>query len=84
MFMPFKYDDSQAEETRHLKTLCQDGYMIRYSTRRKTPLFTAERMDGTVLKEKKVSACEELNYIIGVHELTTHMRCTSLLSMTNA
>ena len=33
------------------KTLCQDGYVILYSTRRKTPLFTAERLDGLALEE---------------------------------
>ena len=37
--LPFKYDDSKAENKQYLKDLCQDGYVIRYSTRRRTPLF---------------------------------------------
>ena len=78
LFMPFKYDDSLAdnENGKYLKTLCQDGYMNRYSTRRKTPLFTAERMDGSVLKALKESV---RNYIIGMRELTTHVRCGACL-----
>ena len=48
--MPFDYDDRAAvTNINNLKRLCQDGYVIRYSTERRTPLFTAERLDGTVL-----------------------------------
>ena len=45
--LPFKFDDSRTKEA-NIMTLCQDGYIIRYSTERKTPLFTAQRMDGAV------------------------------------
>ena len=48
--LPFKYDDSKAERKQHLIDLCQDGYIIRYSTRRLTPLFTAQRLNGSLLK----------------------------------
>ena len=48
--LPFKYDASSTTDANNLKGLCQDGYIIIYSTRRKTPLFTAERLDGVVLK----------------------------------
>ena len=51
--MPFNFDDRETTDNGYLKTLCQDGYIIRYSTRRKTPLFTAERLDGTVKKKLK-------------------------------
>ena len=49
--LPFKYDVSKTKDFNSLKTLCQDGYVILYSTRRKTPLFTAERLDGPAFKK---------------------------------
>ena len=47
--LPFKYTVTN-RNAYYLKTLCQKGYVIIYSTRRKIPLFTAERLDGAVLK----------------------------------
>ena len=47
--MPFMFDDKNTEDANHLKDLCQGGYVIRYSTRRRTPLFTAERLNGAIL-----------------------------------
>ena len=51
--MPFDFEDRVTKD-KQLKTLCQDGYIIRYSISRRTPLFTAERLDGTVLKSQRV------------------------------
>ena len=49
--LPFAYDDTNAvADIRNLKTVCQDGYVIRYSTERRTPLYTAERLDGAVMR----------------------------------
>ena len=43
--LPFDFNDRNAvTDIKNLKTLCQDGYIIRYSTERRTPLFTAERL----------------------------------------
>ena len=41
--LPFEYDVSNTKDVNSLKKLCQDGYIILYSNRRRTPLFTAER-----------------------------------------
>ena len=50
--LPFDYDDSSFTGE-NLKLLVQDGYVIRYSVQRKTPLFTAERLDGSALQSVK-------------------------------
>lgn len=34
-----------------LQLLVQDGFVIRYSDARKTPLFTSQKLDGNVLKQ---------------------------------
>ena len=34
-----------------LQLLVQDGFVIRYSDKRKTPLFTSQKLDGKVLKQ---------------------------------
>ena len=47
--MPIDYDYSKAEDQKNVKTIALDGYIIVYSTNRKIPLFTAERIDGTSL-----------------------------------
>ena len=49
--MPFTIDDSKTTDANYLRDLCQDGYVIRYSTKRRTPLFTAERLDGPTLSK---------------------------------
>ena len=50
--LPFKYDD-RSFNVENLKLLVQDSYVIRYSIQRKTPLFTAERLDGSALRSVK-------------------------------
>ena len=47
--MPIDYDYSKAEDQQNVKTIALDGYIIVYSTKRKVPLFTAERLDGKSL-----------------------------------
>ena len=34
-----------------LQLLVQDGFVIRYSDKRKTPLFTSQKLEGKVLKQ---------------------------------
>ena len=53
--LPFEYDDSMSESASNIKTLCQDGYIIRYSTKRRTPLFTAQRFNGLDYKAARLS-----------------------------
>ena len=68
--LPFDYDDRNAvtddrnaeTDVSKLKTLCQDGYIIRYSTERRTPLFTAQRMNGAVRKAAIASVSTKLDF----------------------
>ena len=48
--LPFKYDDKRISKD-GLSTLVQNGYIIRYSKRRQTPAFTAQKLDGKLLKQ---------------------------------
>ena len=48
--LPFKYDDTKMSDE-GLQLLVQDGFVIRYSDKRKTPLFTSQKLDGKVLKQ---------------------------------
>lgn len=47
--MPIAYDYSKAEEQKNIVKIALDGYIVVYSTNRKIPLFTAERLDGNSL-----------------------------------
>ena len=46
--MPFKFDDSQLVENKVF--LLQRGFINRFSKKRKTPIFTAQKLDGKALK----------------------------------
>ena len=48
--MPFKFDDSKAEKAGDTEMLLQEGFINHYSKKRKTPVFTAQRLDGKILK----------------------------------
>ena len=48
--MPFDIDDSKTEDNKHLKTLVQDEFTTRYSGKRRTPLYTLEKLDGAIIK----------------------------------
>ena len=49
--LPFKYDDKRISKDGLLSTLVQNGYIIRYSKRQQTPVFTAQKLDGKLLKQ---------------------------------
>ena len=51
--LPFKYDDSKISKQAQLETLPQDGYITRYSKKRQIPLFTAQKLNGLLLKKLK-------------------------------
>ena len=51
--MPFKFDDSQVEIKENIVLLLQKGFINRYSKRRKTPIFTAQKLDGKSYKNLK-------------------------------
>ena len=55
--MPIDFDDSKTEDSKHLMTLVQDGFVTRYCPIRLTPTFTAQKLDGAILnylRKKKV------------------------------
>ena len=62
--MPFKYDDSHEED---VITLVQRGFITRYSKRRKTPIFTAQKLDGAAYKLLK----DDVMNLFNVLHLTT-------------
>ena len=82
-YLPFKYDDSKAENG-SLKDLCQDGYIIHYSTRRRTPLFTAQRLNGSLLKavRENVRKNDYINFVIMITciQLSIHYQAGLKLS----
>ena len=49
--MPF-YDRASCAAPHPLLALCQHFYVICYSTVRKTPLFTGERLIGTLINRR--------------------------------
>lgn len=51
--MPFMFDDSKAEKKADVLLLFQDSFINRYSKKRKTPVFTSQRLDGKALKMLK-------------------------------
>ena len=48
--MPFEFDVSKVEKAGDTKILLQSGFITCFSIRRKTPIFTAQRLDGKTLK----------------------------------
>ena len=61
--MPFKFDDSKAVKKSDVVLLIQDNFINRYSKKRKTPIFTSQRLDGRALKKLKKSVKNKLYYI---------------------
>ena len=59
--LPFNYDDTQMNDE-GLQLLVQDGFVIRYSDKRKTPLFTSQKLEGTVLRQVE----DEVNIFIKI------------------
>ena len=58
--LPIDYEivDSSIEGT--IMELAQDGFVIIYSTKRQTPIFVAERMDGYIFDRWKKNKQERL------------------------
>ena len=50
--LPFQVNDKRISKD-GLSTLVQNGYIIRYSKRRQTPVFTAQKLNGKLLKQLK-------------------------------
>ena len=61
--MPFNFDDSRlVEKKEDIELLLQEGFINRYSKIRKTPIFTAQKLDGESYKELKENVKQ--NYCI--------------------
>ena len=72
--MPFKFDDSKAVKKSDVVLLFQDSFINRYSKKRKTPIFTSQRLDGKALKLLKKNVKNKL-YYFALHYHTCRVNC---------
>lgn len=72
--LPIRVDCRRAENNANIVKLAQDSFVTYYSTRRKTPLFVAERLNGHAVRAwRKYREVRNLLVTIYVHVCIMHV-----------